>query len=108
MEQEGARIQFCSRGSRKRYTKLNIQFGGPTIALAAIVATSSFSTVGQNAERWLQVTSGLLSILAAVLAALQTFFRFAERAEAHRTASVRYGSLRREIEQLLRCRKVVC
>jgi hypothetical protein len=40
----------------------------------------------------------LTSLLAAVLAALQTFLKFGEIAEKHRAAGARYGAVRRELE----------
>jgi hypothetical protein len=40
------------------------------------------------------------SILAAILAAIQTFLRLQERSEKHKVAGVRYGSFKREIEQM--------
>ena len=43
---------------------------------------------------------GLLSILAGVLVALQTFFNYAERAEQHRAAGARYKAMIRELEQI--------
>ncbi len=43
----------------------------------------------------------VLSISAPILAALQTFLRFPERAEQHRTAAVRFGKLKRDVETLL-------
>lgn len=47
----------------------------------------------------MRVIFGLLSLLAAGLAAGQTFLRYAERAEKHRAAGAAFGSIRREIEQ---------
>ncbi len=44
---------------------------------------------------------GLVSVLAATLTGLQTFLKFSERAEKHRTVAARYGALRREIEELM-------
>jgi hypothetical protein len=41
------------------------------------------------------------SVLAAILAGLQTFLRYSERAERHRVSGGKYGTLRREIEQRL-------
>lgn len=41
---------------------------------------------------------GLLSVLAAILSSLQTFFKFSERAEKHRLFAARFGSVRREFE----------
>jgi hypothetical protein len=43
---------------------------------------------------------GLISVLASVMASLQTFLRYAERAEAHRAAGARYGAIRRRLEAI--------
>jgi hypothetical protein len=48
-----------------------------------------------------RILIGLISVAAAILASLQTFLRFAERAEKHRSVGAQAGALRREIEQLL-------
>jgi hypothetical protein len=42
---------------------------------------------------------GLISVLAGVLAALQTFLGLGARADRHRAAGSAYGAVRREIEQ---------
>jgi hypothetical protein len=41
---------------------------------------------------------GLVSVAAAVSAALKLFLRYAERAEKHRAAGARYGAVRRRLE----------
>jgi len=43
---------------------------------------------------------GLVSVLTALLASLQTFLRYAERAEKHRVAAALYSDLRREMEEV--------
>ena len=47
---------------------------------------------------------GILSVAAAVLAALQTFLDYPARAERHRIAAAKYKGLIHEIEQVL-CRE---
>jgi len=44
---------------------------------------------------------GLILLLSAILASLQTFLKYSEQAENHRNASSRYQSLHHSIEQLL-------
>ena len=44
---------------------------------------------------------GLTSIVTAILTGCQTFLRFSEKADAHRTAATKYSELRRLIEQSL-------
>lgn len=85
-----------------RLTKSNIRFGVPVVALTTVVGTSVFATVSRtHVNTGLQVAVGMLSVLAAVLASLQTFLRFGERAEKHRTAAEHWASIRREIDEKL-------
>jgi hypothetical protein len=74
--------------------------GIPAVVLSTLVGTSVFATVQKQPELWLQITVGLASVTAALLASLQTFLGYAERAEKHRIAGAKYGALGRELEQL--------
>ena len=66
-----------------RLSKSNIRFGVPVVALTTVVGTSVFATLSRNhVNTGLQVAVGMLSVLAAVLASLQTFLRFGERARS--------------------------
>ena len=62
------------------------------------MGTSIFATLETEADISLRIVFGIISILAVVLASLQTFLRLSERAEKHRAVAVRYGALRRELE----------
>ena len=75
--------------------------GIPAVILSTLVGTSVFATVQKQPDLWLQITVGLASVAAALLASLQTFLGYAERAEKHRIAGAKYGALGRELEQLL-------
>ena len=70
-------------------------------AMATFVGTSVFASIGKTVNQNLQIFVGVVSVLAAVLASLQTFLRFSERSEKHRSVASRYGALRREIEQTI-------
>ncbi len=48
----------------------------------------------------MKLVLGLISITAAVLASLQTFLSFAERANRHRVKASKYGAIRRDLEYL--------
>lgn len=89
----------------RRYEGRRSIFGVPTIALSTIVGTAVFATLEKQAETkvhtWVHVLVGLLSVAAAVLSALQTFFEYPERAERHRKAGVRYKAIIRELEEAL-------
>jgi hypothetical protein len=72
------------------------------VALTTVVGTSVFATLSRtHVNTGLQVAVGMLSVLAAVLASLQTFLRFGERAEKHRRAAEHWASIRREIDEKL-------
>ena len=75
--------------------------GVPVVITTTIVATSIFATLNSNPEIKWRILTGMISILAAVLSALQTFFRFSDRAEKHRVCGAKYGALRRKIEQFV-------
>ena len=74
--------------------------GIPAVILSTLVGMSVFATVQQQPEVWLQITVGLASVAAALLASLQTLLGYAERAEKHRVAGAKYGAIGRELEQL--------
>jgi hypothetical protein len=84
-----------------RLTKFNIWFGVPVVALATFVGTSVFATLQEDVRTDLRILVGFVSVLAAVLASLQTFLRFQERAEKHRAAAELWSALRREIDEML-------
>jgi len=74
--------------------------GIPAVILSTLVGTSVFATVQNQPQLWLQIAVGLASVLAALLASLQTFLGYSERAEKHRIAGAKYGALGRELEQI--------
>jgi hypothetical protein len=81
----------------------NLWLGIPTVIISAIVGTSLFATMSQEEALPvpLRIIVGMLSVAVAVLAALQTFLRFAERAERHVAAGDWFASIAREVEELL-------
>ena len=86
--------------SADHFSKRKYWLGIPAVVLATIVGTSVFATLAEKPGVWLQITIGLASVTAAVLTSLQTFLGYSERAEKHRLAGARYGSLGREMETL--------
>jgi hypothetical protein len=80
----------------------NIWLGVPVVALTTFVATSVFATLTEtDVPLELRILVGGISALAAVLASLQTFLRFQERAEKHRASAELWASIRREIDEML-------
>jgi hypothetical protein len=92
--------QFAHYEASKPLARANYMFGLPVVALSTFVGTSVFATLQEQAAIEFRIAVGCVSVLAAVLSSLQTFLRYAERAEKHRGVAVRYGALRREIEML--------
>jgi hypothetical protein len=73
--------------------------GIPVIILSTIVGTAIFATLqAQTATGW-KIATGLLSVLAATLAALQTFFNFGSEAEKHGVVANHYARMRRDFEE---------
>ncbi len=74
-------------------------FGLPVILITVVVGTSSFASIAEGAvSTSAKIAVGLLSVLATILSALQTFFKFSERAEKHRRCGAQYGAVERELE----------
>lgn len=75
------------------------QLGWLATALTAFVGTAVFASLSETAVSiGVRVFVGLVSVAAVVCAALQTFLKYAERAEKHRSAGARYGAVRRKLE----------
>ena len=91
---------FLSSTKSRRYY---IYLGVPTVVCSAIVGTALFTDYvgGEESIWWLRYIAGLVSITAAVLSALQTFFKFSEAAGRAAVAGELYASIRREIESEL-------
>jgi hypothetical protein len=82
------------------YGRLNYLLGIPTIILSTAVGTAVFASLETSTTGSERIVVGLVSILAAVLASLQTFLRFSERADLHRVSGSGYGAIRRSLEYL--------
>jgi hypothetical protein len=87
--------QLTARGRR---------LGLAVIAITAATGTSAFlSLVAIAVTPQMRILIGLTSLCAALLASLQTFLRYSERAELHRRAGARYGAVRRRLEAIHAC-----
>ena len=95
------RSQSANYKAAQFYAKLNLVLGIPTAVLATIVGTSVFATLQENVDPSWRIATGIISILAAVLASLQTFLGFSDRASKHRQSGSEYGSVKREIQEQL-------
>lgn len=98
---------ICARGhhlTAAQKSNLNNLFGVPAVIISAIVGTTVFATLEQNPDIFWRIIVGLILILSAVLSTLQTRFNYADTAEKHKTAGIRYSAIRRRLEIFeLRC-----
>jgi hypothetical protein len=79
----------------------NRGLGVSVIAITSLIGTGAFlSMIATGVSPWVRIMIGLVSVLASVMASLQTFLRYAERAEQHRAAGARYGAIRRRLEAI--------
>ena len=98
------RILFAQRADfRSSVTLLrrNSYLEIPVICLTAAVGTAIFATLTQNPSVFLKVTTGAISFLATIIAALHTSLRYLEKAEKHRVSAAKFGALGREIDRIL-------
>ncbi len=97
-------IRICHRAHTRSAAFMlgrNRALGIPVVVLTTAAGTTVFATLESSPETWLRILVGLVSVTAAVLASLQTFLGYGERAEQHKTAALKYGVIRREIEETL-------
>jgi hypothetical protein len=91
--------QSAHYASADRFRMLNYLVGVPAVVFSSVVGTALFAGLEKDSARTWLIAS--ISILAAVLGALQTFLRFAERATLHASAADWYSAIRRDIEEIL-------
>ena len=83
----------------ERLRRRNYELGIPVAVVSTLVGTAVFADLGKSSTyKW---WVGAVSLLAAVLAGLQTFLRFGENATLHGAAADWFAAIRRDIEQLL-------
>ncbi|MBT6096482.1 MAG: SLATT domain-containing protein [Rhodospirillaceae bacterium] len=98
-----------------KYKQMNYRLGMPAIVLSTIVGTSVFAALSEEVNsatsfqvfggnisfQLIQVGVGVMSVLAAALGALQTFFKWGELSSKHQSAAAEYNAAKRYIDQLL-------
>lgn len=97
----GIRINVLSHYEcAKLFESYHRKLGYPTVILSALAGTTLVSLPNIN-NVWGQLLTLGLSISVTVFASLQTFLRYSERAEKHKSAATEFGKLRRELEQFI-------
>lgn len=98
----GVRLaHICHSRAASHNTRMHRALGIPVVIVTTVVGTTVFSTMGKSPHVALIIVTGLLSLSAAILSSLQTFLSYSANAERHKFAAVKYGMLRRELEQFL-------
>ena len=94
------RMQLAHYDAAVHFERQNLYFGIPVVVLSTVVGTTIFATISKDHSNLesVQIFTGLLSVTAAVLASLQTFLRYGDRAERHRTAGAKYAALKTQLE----------
>jgi hypothetical protein len=86
-----------------RLRTYNVWLGLPVVIFTTAVGTSLFASLNEDRPSVLvRAIVGGISVLAAILAAVQTFFNFSARADRHVLAADWYASIRRKIEEEVR------
>jgi hypothetical protein len=84
-----------------RFERNGRWLGAATVIASTVVGTSLFADASSTLSTGWKIGAGILSLVAAVLSAVQGTLRFSELATLHRAAAQHYGPLRREVEELL-------
>lgn len=96
-----ASINRDINAKRARFNKrLHYWLGIPVVIFSSIVGSAAFTQVNQTGNNEVRVIAGLLSIVSAILAGLQTFLGFGGSAEKYRAVGIGYEQLANEIEKL--------
>lgn len=99
-------------GSATYSRMYNYLLGIPLVILTTFIASEVFVKMSKAVEEMNVFVNGMqtlawialpLSILPPILARLQTFLRFPERAMQHKEAAVKFGLLKNEIDKTLKC-----
>jgi hypothetical protein len=80
---------------------LNQAIGVLTVLAASLVSTGILTHVNTHPSAALTVAGGAVAFAAAVLAGLQSFYKFGEVAEKHRIAGADYGDIGKKLELFL-------
>lgn len=97
------RYQAAHYLSAEHCRRINNWLGIPVIVCTAVVGSTVFAALSHafGDSIWIKIALGFLSLTAAVLASLQTFLKYSERAEKHFAAHRQFSRLKREVEVFL-------
>ena len=96
------RMQLAHYETARTFDSSHLWLGLPAIVFSTVVGTTVFASLSKDTDVRLQIFVGLLSVVAALLTALQTFLKYSEKSEKHRVAGAKFSNLKHRIE-LLAC-----
>ena len=87
----------------ERLKRNKLLLGIPTVILTSLISAGIFTSMSENGNIDTIFINplfiGLISILATILASLQTFLNYSENKEKHLNAARRLSSLKKEVQQ---------
>jgi hypothetical protein len=98
-------VQIGHYEAGRVFEKRHFRLGVSAVVLSTIVGTAVFASLAQLADEasllWPKIVVGLLSVTSAVFVSLQTFLRYSEQAESHKSAGAKYAHLKHKLEMLV-------
>ena len=89
--------QMAHYDAARFYSGRNVKMGIAVVIITTMVG-GGLLTPFEALGTWIKIPLAMISLLAAVLSALQTFLHFGELAEKHHNAAVGYGAVHIDIE----------
>lgn len=87
--------------SANKFSRKKFYLGVPSVVFSAIVGTGVLASIGQNISIWGKLIGGIISMIVAILTALQTFLTYGEKSMLHKFSGTNYEILKREIQTAL-------
>jgi uncharacterized membrane protein len=99
---------YCHFEMSEAAAHQNLRLGLIATILSTIVGTTIFAAIAKHGENvhdttatTIQIVTGLMSVTAAVLAALQTFFRLGDVSAQNKSAAVGYEKIKLSLDLFL-------
>ncbi|TQV73771.1 SLATT domain-containing protein [Aliikangiella marina] len=97
-------VQDAHYAAGNYYEKKYLMLGMTVITLSAVVGSLEvivpIEWIAPEFVPVMKSLSGLISLVVAILAGLQTFLKLSQRSERHKSAGARYGDPRRSLEEI--------
>jgi|GEM_PF-7034978 len=84
--------------SAHQYEKFHLWLGIPTVVITTIAGSTIFASLGAEGNSKAVLFAGILTMFAAVLAALQTFLNYSEKTEKHRNSASNFAALKKDLD----------